>query len=584
MRIEQSLDFITHDGTSLRYRYWPAQEPGKPCQAVLLFHQGLEHGKCMAHLVEELNLPQCDFFAWDARGHGGSAGKRGDSPSFTQSVLDVQHFVSHINQQHGIQTENMAVLAQGIGALMTAVWAHDYAPRIRALTLASPVFSIRLYLPFALSLLRLLYRFRGNLMLKRLFKAHWLTHDRQRIKSFKQDPLIGRAISLRLLLEMHDTAKRVVANAHAICAPTQLLISGTDWVAKRAPQEAFFARLGTTHKEKHLLHGFFHDSLGERERAHALRRVRRFFLHQFERPFERRHSLLSADRLGIYCAEAESLAAPLPATSFKALYWRSLRLSLRIAAKLSDGIRLGFDSGFDSGSTLDYVYRNRASGKGTLGQWIDRQYLNSIGWRGIRQRKQHIEELLKLAIERLHRADTLVRIVDIAAGHGRYILETLESLPQPADSVLLRDYSDLNVKQGRMLIASKALDETVEFVKADAFDRMDLALLTPKPTLVVVSGLYELFSDNQKVRESLAGIAAAVESGGWLLYTNQPWHPQLELIARTLTRHQDGKPWVMRRRSQAEMDQMVYSVGFRKITQRTDPWGIFTVSLAQRVS
>ena len=38
----------------------------------------------------------------------------------------------------------------------------------------------------------------------------------------------------------------------------------------------------------------------------------------------------------------------------------------------------------------------------------------------------------------------------------------------------------------------------------------------------------------------------------------------------------------MRRRSQAEMDQLVERAGFRKLTQRIDEWGIFTVSLAQR--
>lgn len=39
----------------------------------------------------------------------------------------------------------------------------------------------------------------------------------------------------------------------------------------------------------------------------------------------------------------------------------------------------------------------------------------------------------------------------------------------------------------------------------------------------------------------------------------------------------------MRRRSQAEMDQLVARAGFKKLTQRVDEWGIFTVSLAQRV-
>jgi len=78
-------------------------------------------------------------------------------------------------------------------------------------------------------------------------------------------------------------------------------------------------------------------------------------------------------------------------------------------------------------------------------------------------------------------------------------------------------------------------------------------------------------------------VADAVDPGGYLVYTGQPWHPQLEMIARALTSHRQGQAWVMRRRSQAEMDQLVAAAGFRKITQRVDEWGIFSVSLAQKI-
>ena len=100
----------------------------------------------------------------------------------------------------------------------------------------------------------------------------------------------------------------------------------------------------------------------------------------------------------------------------------------------------------------------------------------------------------------------------------------------------------------------------------------------------MVSGLYELFADNDLVRRSLAGLAAAVPAGGYLVYTGQPWHPQLALIARALTSHRQGQAWIMRRRTQAEMDQLVAAAGFRKLEQRIDEWGIFTVSLAERVA
>lgn len=584
MREARDQTFSTHDGVQLFYRNWPAtaQPAGEPRKAVVLFHRGHEHSGRIAHLVDELDLPQFDFFAWDARGHGQSPGARGDSPSFASSVRDIQSFCDHLSASYQIDQENMAVIAQSVGAVIAATWVHDYAPGIRALVLASPAFKVKLYVPFARTGLALMRKFRGNFFVNSYVKARLLSHDRQRVASYDSDPLITKAISVNVLLGLYEAADRVVADAQAIQVPTQLLISGSDFVVHRQPQEQFFERLGSLQKEKHILPGFFHDTLGERDRATALSSARRFILHNFERPASR-PALLDADRLGLSCAESEALAAPLPRNSLRDLYWRLTRASMRLGSRLSAGVKLGFDSGFDSGSTLDYVYRNQPTGHTAVGRMIDQNYLNSIGWRGIRQRKVHLEELLRLAMEQLREQHREVRIVDIAAGHGRYILEALQGVSPLPESILLRDYSDLNVREGSALIADKGLSEIASFIKGDAFDQADLAALQPKPTLAVVSGLYELFADNQLVSGSLAGLAAAVEPGGYLIYTGQPWHPQLELIARALTSHRQGQAWIMRRRSQAEMDQLVEAAGFRKITQRIDEWGIFSVSLAQRV-
>jgi len=122
------------------------------------------------------------------------------------------------------------------------------------------------------------------------------------------------------------------------------------------------------------------------------------------------------------------------------------------------------------------------------------------------------------------------------------------------------------------------------FELGDAFDRASLAAIDPKPTIGIVSGLYELFPENSLLEQSLAGLADAIPSGGYVLYTGQPWHPQLEMIARTLTSHKaPGQAWVMRRRTQAELDQLFTAAGFEKVEQRIDEWGIFTVSLARKI-
>ena len=582
MRAQHHLQFHSFDGQPLFYRHWAGSGSTAPRRAVVLLHRGHEHSGRVAHLVDELDLPDTEVFAWDARGNGQSPGERGDAPGFEALVRDLDSFIAHIGQQHGIAVQDIAIIAQSVGAVVAATWVHDYAPALRALVLASPAFKVKLYVPFARPGLKLLKAVRGNFFVNSYVKPRLLTHDPERVMSYVADPLISRPISVTMLLGLYDAADRVVADAQAIQVPTQLLVSGADLVVERKPQVRFFERLGSARKEMHTLPGFFHDTLGERDRAHALRRIERFVGHCFDSPVQA-PSLLDADKVGASCAEAESLAAPLPRNSPRDLYWRATRASLRLGKGLAEGVKLGFDTGFDSGSTLDYVYRNQPTGKGKLGRMVDQNYLNAIGWRGIRQRKLHVEELLREAIASLRAEQRPVHIVDIAAGHGRYILEALEELEQRPDSILLRDYSELNVQQGSALIAEKGLAEVARFVQGDAFDRASLAALQPGPTLAVVSGLYELFPSNALVSNSLAGLADAVEAGGYLVYTGQPWHPQLEMIARALTSHRGGEAWVMRRRSQAEMDQLVEAAGFRKITQRVDEWGIFSVSLAQRV-
>ncbi|MEP6565136.1 MAG: class I SAM-dependent methyltransferase family protein, partial [Mesorhizobium sp.] len=246
-------------------------------------------------------------------------------------------------------------------------------------------------------------------------------------------------------------------------------------------------------------------------------------------------------------------------------------------------MKTGIATGFDSGSTLDYVYENDARGISPLGRMIDRTFLDAIGWRGIRQRKLHLEELIGSALATLKATGRKLNIVDIAAGHGRYVLDAVATSAEQPDSVRLQDYSELNVGLGRKLIAARKLPQSVSFHQGDAFDADMLSGLDPAPDLAIVSGLYELFPDNALVARSLGGLAKAMQPGSLLLYTNQPWHPQLEMIARSLTSHRGGQAWVMRRRTQGEMDQLVAAAGFEKIDQRIDEWGIFTVSVARRV-
>jgi len=585
MRAAQEKHFVTHDDTSLFYRYWPRIDGAKAERALVLFHRGHEHSGRLQHVVDELGFADYAYFAWDARGHGRSPGARGDSPSFAASVKDVDSFIRHISASYGIAMENILVIAQSVGAVLTTTWAHDYAPRIRGMVVTSPAFKVKLYVPLARPALALRYKLRGNFFISSYVKAKFLTHDPERIRSYESDPLITRDISARILLGLYAAGERVVADAQAIHLPMQVLVSDTDWVVHRGPQEIFFQNLGSNIKEHHVLPGFFHDTLGELERKLAFDLMRPFITRLFATDFASlvpQQDLLQSHRAGHTRDEEMRLSAPLSLLSAKNVQFTLTRLSMRTLGRLSQGIRLGLATGFDSGSTLDYVYCDQPRGTSFLGRMIDRGYLDAVGWRGIRVRKQHLQIAIARAAKALTDAGQPLRILDIAAGHGRYVLDAVATLPTRPTSIVLRDYSETNVQAGRALIAARGLADIARFDAGDAFDAESLTAITPAPNLALVSGLYELFSDNDAVQRSLSGLGKVLQSGSYLIYTGQPWHPQLEMIARTLTSHRGHQSWVMRRRTQAELDALVSAAGFEKLEQWTDQWGIFTVTLAVR--
>ena len=174
-----------------------------------------------------------------------------------------------------------------------------------------------------------------------------------------------------------------------------------------------------------------------------------------------------------------------------------------------------------------------------------------------------------------------MKILDIAAGAGRYVIDTISAFPEIPIGATLCDYKQENVDAVRALADASNLDGAVFARRGDAFDRDSLGRIQPRATIGIVSGLYELFPSNDLVLTSLRGLAEAIEAGGYLIYTNQPWHPQLEFIANVL-RNREGERWIMRRRTTGEMDELVRTAGFAKIDMKIDQWGMFTVSVAQR--
>ena len=579
MRTATEHKFRAEDGLELFYRAWLPRE-GKTERAVLLFHRGHEHSGRFQEMVESLDLPQVAFFAWDCRGCGQSPGPRGDADGLAQLESDMDAYFRHLKAEYGIAEESTVVVAHSVAAVVAGLWALDYAPRLAGLVLATPALEVKLYVPFAREGLAVLSHFGLMTTVSSYVRGGALTHDKVQARAYDNDPLICKEISTRVLLDLDRGAKRLLKEAGGIAIPTQVLAARADWVVKNKPVRRLFRRLGSPCKEIRVYKDLFHAVFHEKGREQVFQDVRAFLLACWQRPLQTEF-LRRSDIDGPSAERYEWLKAGPPRLSLANAVWKATRLSMRSLGRASQGVRLGLRAGFSSGETLDYVYQNRPRGFTPFGRAVDKYYLDSPGWKGIRQRRRHLETLLDEALAGVKAPqERATRLVDIAGGPGRYLLDWLSGHSERWLEVLVRDADAAGLMAGQTQAQAQG-EKRITYQKGDAFDPTDLASVGPVE-IGIVSGLYELFPDNGPVRQSLAGLAEAVVRGGYLIYTNQPSHPQLELIAETLT-HGDGSPWIMRCRSGAEMDELVREAGFAKLRTLVDRHGIFTVTLAQRL-
>lgn len=555
--------FIAEDGARLQYRAWEC--PGAT-KAIVLFHRGHEHSGRLDEFARFLCRDGVSVFAWDQRGHGKSPGERGFAESFGTLVKEADTFCRFISCEHGFEIEDIAVVGHSVGAVIAAAWVHDYAPRIAAMALVAPAFRVNLYVPLAIPALRVFNRIKRPAYITSYVKSKLLTSDANEAAAYDRDELISKQIAVNILLGLHDAGKRLIADAGAIRTPTMVLSAGNDWVVSNASQLAFYENLGTRDRRLVTLPGFKHAVLHERDRKRVFGEIDAFI----------------RERLFAESRTVENIPhRVVEPTVMQRIGFAISKVFLRSLGRLSKGVQIGWKAGFDSGQSLDHVYLNKAKGITPLGKLIDRGYLDSPGWNGIRARKANMIRVLSRAMQETHAAAKPVRILDVAAGPGRYVLETMKSAEGIESQAVLRDRDPGGLEEGRAIAAAMNMTN-VKYESGDAFDPASFATVNPSPTIAIVSGVYELFSDNAMILRSLRGLHAILPAGGTLIYTNQPWHPQLAFIAAVLT-NRDGEPWVMRCRTQAEMDDLVRVAGFEKVGMETDDAAIFTVSWARKV-
>ena len=558
--------FKSHEGEELFFYEWNY----KPHQKTLIvIHRGHEYGERLQEFATHPLFASYNIFAFDMRGHGHT--KAAVSPAFMDSVRDLDTFAKFLGQRYGVREEDIFVVANSIGGVIVSAWAHDFSPRIAGMALLAPAFEINLIVPFAKQAIELMLKVNPKLIVKSYVKSKMLTRDPEQQRAYDTDRFITRSINGKLLIDLANAGKRLVEDAAAITTPTLVLSAEKDFVVINRQQKQFYVNLSSETKEFITLEGFHHGILFEQGREEVYKILQRFIQKAFSTPLPT--PTLAPDLFTQ--KEFETMQYELIPNGERWCY-RFEKWALGKFGHLSEGMTVGLTHGFDSGASMDYIYKNTPQGKWGVGRWMDKSYLNAIGWRGVRIRKEHLLQQVEKAIQALQAQGKKVKILDIAGGVGNYLFDIKERHPEV--EIVINEFLPTNIQKGEQIIKERGYQH-IRFTNYSCFEADTYRKLNYTPNITIISGIFELFGDNTLVTEAIKGVVS-ISDNGYIVYTGQPWHPQLKTIAFVLKSHQE-KDWVMRRRSQRELDGLFALQGVKKESMLIDDFGIFTVSLAE---
>ena len=563
----ENLFFNTFDGNKIFYRKWNFEKDKK---TLIIIHRGHEHSERLNILTQDEKFLKYNIFAYDLRGHGYTKIK--SSPNSMDYVRDLDSFVKHIKSEYQIKEEDIFIIANSIGGVILSAYVHDFAPNIAGIALLAPAFEIKLYIPFARQLITLLTKIKKDAKVMSYVKAKVLTHDIEEQNKYNSDKLINKEINAKLLIDLADMGKRLVEDSMAIELPTIIFSAEKDYVVKNSAQKKFFLNLSSKKRKFIELENFYHGIIFEKERQKVYKMLDDFI----QDVFKNQNTTLDVSPREFSRKEYERIALKeYPLT--EKIFYSIQKFSMRTFGFLSKGMSLGLKYGFDSGISLDYIYKNQVNGKLLIGKFIDRFYLNQIGWRGVRERKKNLLSLIEEKINSL--GEKNVKILDVAGGTGNYLFDIKEKYPKI--KILINEFKKSNIEVGEEVI-KKNNWENISFINYDCFDKETYKKINYTPNIVIISGVFELFENNKMLENTISGIAEILNKNGAVIYTGQPWHPQLKQIALVLNSHKgNGKSWLMRRRSEKELDSLFENYNLKKEKMLIDNDGIFTVSLAE---
>ena len=253
-------------------------------RATLVLTHGMgEHSEAYIKSAADLARLGWNVIAWDLRGHGRSAGKRGHVAHFSDFSNDLSQFLLYLKKS-GKLDQPFVLVGHSMGGLITLKYLIDETkdgasddPKPVACVLSSPLLGVGLAVPQLKELAgRVLSSVWPSLTLHNEIDYADLTRDPEWLKTYDRDSLRHDKISAALYAGMVDTMKSVLDHADAVRLPIQVLAAGNDKIVSLDAEKALFERLGSSNKKMIIYKDSYHEIFNDLERETVFRDLNEF--------------------------------------------------------------------------------------------------------------------------------------------------------------------------------------------------------------------------------------------------------------------------------------------------------------------
>lgn len=211
-------------------------------------------------LAKMFNEKKIDFFSLDQRGHGKSDGVRGYTDSFLRYREDLNIFLSELKKKN----KPIVMIGHSMGGLIALDYiTSPYKNDINCSVIMSPLLKLNVKNDLKELFGKLLRKVKPTLLLPTEIKPEWITHDKDEVFKYANDPLIFKTFSVSWYFESLKWMERVNKLSSEIAHPVLFFHGTADKLCDFATTRKFYESTSFSKKKFIAKEDKYHELLNE---------------------------------------------------------------------------------------------------------------------------------------------------------------------------------------------------------------------------------------------------------------------------------------------------------------------------------